>query len=176
MTPHGLGDGWDDDDSDIDALVVAAPLDDGHTGLEALTFQTADTYESLGDDGDHFLGEVVEEPVDDVQIPVVQVANPPGTIAVTAYMNGAVAQVDLDPAVTRWTESQLEQEIQAIAEVAAKRATAVMHVMVVQMFVDQGMDLTEAREFVEEHMPFATPDRAEAALSELNVRYAQHAE
>lgn len=176
MTPSGAGDGWHDDDSDLDALAVPTPLADESVGLEALTSTTADTDESLSDDVDRFLGEVVEEPGDDVQIPVVQVANPPGTIAVTAYMNGAVAQVDLDPAVTRWTEAQLEHEIRTIADVAAKRATAVMHVMVVQMFVDQGMDLTEAREFVEEHMPFATPDQAEAAVSELSLRYAQHAE
>ena len=45
-------------------------------------------------------------------LPVVQVANPPGTIAVTAYMNGAVAQVDRVSAVTQWwTESELEHEI-----------------------------------------------------------------
>jgi hypothetical protein len=171
MTPHEPWDG----DSDLDALDFSPVAGDADSDLDGLPdYQPAPETQDDGWIDEYPPAEVPED--DDVQIPVVQVVNPPGTIAVTAHMNGAVAQVDLDPRVTRLTESQLEEEIRAIADVAAKRATAVVHVMVVEMLVGQGMDLAEARDFVETNMPFATPDQAEAAQHELSARYAQHAD
>src|SRR3712207_1134268 len=103
MTPD---DPWDDGDggSDLDALPDYAPA-------------ASEDYDEPTDWGDEFAPAEVPDG-DDVQIPVVQVVNPPGTIAVTAHMNGAVAQVDLDPSVTRLTEAQLEDEIRAMADVA----------------------------------------------------------
>ncbi|MDT0550465.1 hypothetical protein, partial [Streptomyces lonegramiae] len=108
----------------------------------------------------------VEEPV-----PVVRAINPPGTVTVTAYLNGSVAQVDLDPKVTALTEDDLADEIRFVAGVAAKRATAVMHIGVVNMLVEQGMDLREARDFVGTHMPYATPEQAGEAELALIARH-----
>ncbi|OBB11032.1 hypothetical protein A5731_27030 [Mycolicibacterium conceptionense] len=112
------------------------------------------------------------ESEDDEQIPVVQVTNPPGTVTVTAYLNGSVAQVDLDPKATKLTEAQLAEEIRFVAEVAAKRATAVTHVAVVNMLVEQGMEFREARDFVGTNMPFATPEQAGEAELALSERHA----
>ncbi|OBG85134.1 hypothetical protein A5699_25240 [Mycobacterium sp. E802] len=111
------------------------------------------------------------QPEDEEQIPVVQVTNPPGTVTVTAYLNGSVAQVDLDPAATRLTEAQLADEIRFVAGVAAKRATAVTHVVTVNMLVEQGMDFREARDFVGTNMPFATPEQAGEADRALIARH-----
>lgn len=97
----------------------------------------------------------------------------PGTVAVTAYLGGSVAQVDLDPKVTALTESQLAEEIRFVAGVAATKATAVVHVGVVNMLVEQGMDLRDAREFVETNMPFATPEQAHEADLALIERHTE---
>lgn len=108
---------------------------------------------------------------DEDEIPVVQAINPPGTVTVTAYLNGSVAQVDLDPKVTTLPEAQLADEIRFVAGVAAKRATAVVHVGVVNMLVEQGMNFREAREFVGTNMPFATPEQAGEAELALIARH-----
>ncbi|QRY47686.1 hypothetical protein JVX93_13420 [Mycolicibacterium boenickei] len=172
MTPHGPDD-WDDadDGNGLDALDFDTPvLDDDATGLDALPdYAPDDVEEDEDDDFDTFDAEPNAE--DEAQIPVVQAVNPPGTVAVTAYLNGSVAQVALDPKVTTLTEAQLADEIRVVAGVAAKRATAVVHIGVVNMLVEQGMDFREARDFVETNMPFATPEQAGEAEFALIARH-----
>jgi hypothetical protein len=181
MPPNGPGE-WDDadDDNGLDALdfdgaVDAAAFDDGASGLDALPDYTADAqhgaYDVEDDDDGFGAFDAEPEPEDQEKIPVVQAVNPPGTVAVTAYLNGSVAQVDLDPRVTTLTEGQLADEIRVVAGVAAKRATAVVHVGVVNMLVEQGMDLREARDFVGTNMPFATPEQAGEAELALIARH-----
>lgn len=199
MTPHGSDD-WDDaaaddygdGDNGLDALDFGTPVPDDASGLDALQDFAAHEADPGGDDGgdldavyDYTRHEVEEveddgfgaidgeaEPEDEEQIPVVQIANPPGTVTVTAYLNGSVAQVDLDPKVTTLTEAQLADEIRFVAGVAAKRATAVVHVGTVNMLVEQGMDFREARDFVGTNMPFATPEQAGEAELALIARHA----
>lgn len=194
MTPHG-SDGWDDadDDNGLDAFDFGAPVPDDASGLDDVLEDYAAHDKNPGDDSgvldavyDYSGGDEVDEveddgfgaidgqdqPEDEEQIPVVQVTNPPGTVTVTAYLNGSVAQVDLDPAVTRLTEDQLADEIRFVAGVAAKRATAVTHVVTVNMLVEQGMDFREARDFVGTNMPFATPEQAGEADLALVARHA----
>ncbi|OBB26917.1 hypothetical protein A5792_23970 [Mycolicibacterium peregrinum] len=194
MTPHGSDD-WDDadDGNGLDALDFDAPVSHDASGLDALQDYAAyevdpGSDESGGLDGvydysGHEVEEVADdgfgaidgegEPEDEEQIPVVQVINPPGTVTVTAYLNGSVAQVDLDPKVTMLTEAQLADEIRFVAGVAAKRATAVVHVGTVNMLVEQGMDFREARDFVGTNMPFAIPEQAGEAERALIARHAE---
>ncbi|MDH6198208.1 hypothetical protein M2272_004867 [Mycobacterium frederiksbergense] len=189
MTPHGSDD-WDDADdaNGLDALDFDTPeFGDDASELDALPDYGADDVDhSVGLDAVHdYANHEVEDEEDDgfgafdteaaaedqEQIPVVQAINPPGTVTVTAYLNGSVAQVDLDPKVTTLTESQLADEIRFVAGVAAKKATAVVHVGVVNMMVEQGMDFNEARDFVETNMPFATPAQAGEAELALIARH-----
>ncbi|CRZ16586.1 hypothetical protein [Mycolicibacterium neworleansense] len=189
MTPHGPND-WDDaDDNGLDALDFDTPVfDDDVSGLDALPDYHDDHGVAHGNglDAVHdYANHEVEEAEDDgfgavdaetsvedeEQIPVVQAINPPGTVTVTAYLNGSVAQVDLDPKVTAMTEAQLADEIRFVAGVAAKRATAVVHIGVVNMMVEQGMDFQEARDFVGTNMPFATPEQAGEAELALIARH-----
>ncbi|MFV8265098.1 hypothetical protein ACNQR9_18440 [Mycolicibacterium peregrinum] len=193
MTPHGSDD-WDDadDDNGLDALDFDAPLSDDASGLDALQDFASHEVVPGSDDGgdldgvydysDHEVEDVAddgfgaidgEDQPEEEQIPVVQVINPPGTVAVTAYLNGSVAQVDLDPKVTMLTEAQLADEIRFVAGVAAKRATAVVHVGTVNMLVEQGMDFREARDFVGTNMPFATPEQAGEAELALIARHSE---
>lgn len=190
MTPHGPDD-WDDadaNDNGLDALDFDTPVfDDDRSGLDALDdYGTAETVvHGVGldavhdytnyevEDEDDGFGAIDTERAaeDEAEIPVVQAINPPGTVTVTAYLNGSVAQVDLDPKVTTLTEAQLADEIRFVAGVAAKRATAVAHIGVVNMLVEQGMDFRDAREFVGTNMPFATPEQAGEAELALIARH-----
>lgn len=174
MTPHGPED-WDDadDGNGLDALDFETPVfDDAASGLDALPDYAPDDVE---EDEDDDFGSFDAEPdaTAEEQIPVVQAVNPPGTVAVTAYLNGSVAQVDLDPRVTTLTEAQLADEIRVVAGVAAAKATAVVHVGVVNMLLEQGMELREARDFVETNMPFATPEQAGEAGLALIARHSE---
>ncbi|MBN3512364.1 YbaB/EbfC family DNA-binding protein [Mycolicibacterium septicum] len=190
MTPNGSDDRDDADDGNgLDALDFDTPVfDDDVSGLDALPDYEAGqskahdsgldsihdytSHEVEEDEDDDFGAIDTETSVEDEeQIPVVQAVNPPGTVAVTAYLNGSVAQVDLDPKVTTLTEAQLADEIRVVAGVAAKRATAVVHIGVVNMLVEQGMDFREARDFVETNMPFATPEQAGEAELALIARH-----
>lgn len=197
MTPHG-SDNWDDDDAHdtgLDALDFDTPVfSDDASGLDALPDYTGDDADYVGahDSGldavrDYTTHEVEEaeddgfgaiddeaEPEGQEQIPVVQAINPPGTVTVAAYLNGSVAQVDLDPKVTTLTEAQLADEVRFVAGVAGKRATAVMHIGVVNMLIEQGMALHEARDFVATNMPFATPEQAGEAELALIARHSDH--
>ncbi|OBF44334.1 hypothetical protein A5719_07660 [Mycolicibacterium peregrinum] len=196
MTPYGSDD-WDDDaaDDSLDALDFDTEVfgNDG-SGLDALPdYAGGDaSYDATHDSGldsvhdypSHEIDEVEDdgfgafdgeaEPEDHEQIPVVQAINPPGTVTVTAYLNGSVAQVDLDPKATTMTEAQLADEIRFVAGVAAKRATAVMHIGVVNMLTEQGMALHEARDFVATNMPYATPEQAGEAELALIARHRDH--
>ncbi len=186
MTPHGSDD-WDDDDAGdygLDALDFDTPtFDDDVSGLDALPDyaddgDTVHGYADHEDEDDGFGavdGGAEPEPEDQEQIPVVQAINPPGTVAVTAYLNGSVAHVDLDPQVTKMTEAQLADEVCFVAGVAAKRATAVVHSDVVNMMVEQGMDFREAKDFVGTNMPFATPEQAGEAELALIARHSDQA-
>lgn len=192
MTTHDPDDEYfHSDDTGLDALDFDTPhLGNDASGLDALPdypANEADTGNGLDfipdssqtpelEDEDDFDFDALDADSgadDEPQIPVVQAVNPPGTVAVTAYLGGSVAQVDLDPKVTALTESQLAEEIRFVAGVAAKKATAVVHVGVVNMLVEQGMDLRDAREFVETNMPFATPEQAHEADLALIERHTE---
>ncbi|WP_208862477.1 hypothetical protein [Mycolicibacterium conceptionense] len=192
MTTHDPDDEFFySEDTGLDALDFDTPIqpDDDGSGLDALPdYSIGEIDHRTNLDGvDDFTNAEVEEDEDDGfgpvdadaatadedQGPVVQAINPPGTVAVTAYLGGSVAHVDLDPKVTALTESQLAEEIRFVAGVATKKAAAVVHVGVVNMFVEQGMNLRDARDFVETNMPFATPEQAHEADLALIARHSE---
>ncbi|MEW2479408.1 hypothetical protein AB0876_07415 [Mycobacterium sp. NPDC049093] len=188
MAPYGSND-WDDaDDNGFDALDFGAPVFEEGSGLDALPdhhsgqeFDHGEAFDAASDYLYHAPDETEvngfgavndeAEPEGTEQIPVVQAINPPGTVAVSAYLNGSIAKVDLDPTVVRLTEAQLADEICFVAGVAAKRATAVLHGDAVNMLVEHGMDVREARYFVETNMPYATPEQADGADQALIARH-----
>ncbi|MDH6198205.1 hypothetical protein M2272_004864 [Mycobacterium frederiksbergense] len=194
MSAHGLNDEDDqfDNDTGLDALDFDTPeFAEAESDLDALAGYESDG-DARDDDGldaihedytDHEIELDVDDGFgavdfddtseDDVQIPMVQVANPPGTVTVTALLGGSVAQVGLDPKVTELTEAELAAEVRFVAGVAAKKASAIVHVGVVDMLVEQGMSLRDARDFVETNMPFSTPEEAGEADLELIARHAE---
>lgn len=197
MTTHDPDDVHFDDGDGLDALDFPTPeLHEDESGLDVLSdfevsfsddelssapddvaldaVTNSTTIESPHDDHDDF-GSFDDEAQnsDEDQTQVVQAINPPGTVAVTAYLNGSVAQVDLDPKVTTLTETQLADEVRFVAAVAAAKATALVHVGVVNMMVEQGVSLGDAKNFVTTNMPFATPEQAHEADLALIARHTE---
>ena len=74
---------------------------DERDDLAALDFSPAE--ETSGDsDLDALSGYAPEEYEEDgLPVPVFTVANPPGTVTVTAFMDGRVKQIDLSPKATK---------------------------------------------------------------------------
>lgn len=166
-------DDWDDADEDVPSFDAADGRYDGED-LEVVPSFAPTTVHERESSLDAFdrLSEAEDDGAE--AIPVAIATNPPGTVSVTAHLNGSIAQIDLDPRVALMSESELAEEVQAVAEVAAKKATAVLHVSIVRMLLDQGMEMGEARDFVENHMPYATPDQAVSAERDLVNRHRQY--
>ena len=85
--------------------------DDERDDLAALDFSVAESEQAESDlDA---LGDYAEEPAEDdeLPVPVFTVTNPPGTVTVTAFLDGRVKQIDLSPKVTDMTETDLADEI-----------------------------------------------------------------
>ncbi len=200
MTAHGPEDELFDSADGLDALDFDTPhIRDDDSGLDALPdfvadedgFHSSATSDEYGDVmldavGDNTEFQAADSEADDFDMldtgattgtdgeelaPVVHTINPPGTVSVTAYLNGSVAHVDLDPRATALTEAQLADEVRFVAAVAAAKATAIVHVNVVDMMVEQGVSLGEARNFVTTNMPFATPQQAADAELALIARH-----
>ena len=79
--------------------------------MAALDFSVAEREQAESDlDA---LGDYTSEPAEDdeLPVPVFAVTNPPGTVTVTAYLDGRVKQIDLSPKVTEMTEADLADEI-----------------------------------------------------------------
>lgn len=164
-----------DGSSDLDALSEYSPVDSGydHTELDVVPDHTTVTSDDDFDDFDDFGG---PEESDEEIIPVIEATNPPGTVTCTVFLTGSPSHVTLDPKVTALTESQLGEEIKVVADVASKKASALMHIGVVEMLVEQGMDFREARDFVETNVPFTTPQQAGEAELALIARHSEHRE
>ncbi|WP_162529123.1 hypothetical protein, partial [Mycolicibacterium sp. CBMA 361] len=158
---------WDDEPEEH------SPHDDDHSELDALpqhsTFVADDNHEADAE----FPYAAAASDEDDTEIPVAFAANTSGTVTVAAQLNGSVAQVSLAPTATGLSEHQLAQEIRAVADVAAKKATAVIHVMAVQSLVEQGLDFDEARELIA-NTAFTSPEDARAAEIDLASRDIDH--
>ncbi len=175
MPAHLEPDEWGDDHSDLDALGYAADdePDDPDTDLDTLDYGSGHQPENPDTDLDALAADPPDvDDEDDTVTPVTAASNPANTITVTAYLTGVIARVDLDSRVTTLTESQLAQQIQAVAEVAVKRASAVVHIAMVKVLMDTGMDFLQARDFAENMLPFTTPAQADAAAAELATRFA----
>ncbi|OBB26910.1 hypothetical protein A5792_23935 [Mycolicibacterium peregrinum] len=114
------------------------------------------------------------EEADEEVVPVIQAMNTPGTVACAVFLSGTVSHVSLDSSVSSLDEAQLAEEIRVVADVATKKASALLHINVVETLVEQGWNLREAREFVEANVPFSTPQQAYEAELALDARHSEH--
>lgn len=161
-----------DDDSDAetpdDAWETYAPAEPEDTGAElaAIDSQTEAVGEEEEDDEDH-----------DAQL--FAITNPAGTVSVTGAIDGRTERVDLSPKVSGMNESELAEEIIALADLARIKGLAGQHTYLVENeFLSEwmsefGLAGDEVREFVESGMGLPTPAQADEAQAEVFAnRYA----
>jgi hypothetical protein len=153
------------EESDVEALSEFAPPtepEEAETELEALAAAT----EASEDE---------EDEEDGVQ--QFTVTNPPGTVSVSALMDGRTQRVKLSPTVTKLTESELAEEITVLAGLARQKGLAGTHTYLLdnasevnglQELNDLGLDGNGVfRDFVEIGMQLPTPEQADAAQAEV---------
>jgi len=147
--------------------------DDERDDLAALDFSVAESGQVESDlDA---LGDYAEEPAEDdeLPVPVFAVTNPPGTVTVTAFLDGRVKQVDLSPKVTEMTEADLADEIVIIAGLATADARSAQYAYMLEGMRHQGHDDVATRDFLARDLDLPTPDEAKAARAQLfSTRYA----
>jgi hypothetical protein len=185
--------GWDDAGSDLAALDFSTNVDEERgSSLDALDDYAADdreqasTLDELGEYGptevtepdalaaaDPLSGDIADN---DAQMPLISATNPPGTVTVTAHLDGLVQQVELAASTATMTESQLAEEVRVVADVAAKKATSAMYIFMVELMVAQGIGRETAETFMQSNMSLATPQQARAAEVELAARHAHRHE
>ena len=104
---------------------------------------------------------------------VFTVTNPPGTVAVTTFMDGRVQQIELSPKVTNMTETDLADEIVVIAGLATQDARSAQYAFMLEGMRQQGHDDVATRDFLARDLDLPTPEEAEAARAQLfATRYA----
>ena len=157
-------------------MVAEAPphdSDDERDDLVALDFSVAESGQVESDlDA---LGDYAEDPAedDDLPVPVFAVTNPPGTVTVTAFLDGRVKQIDLSPKVTDMTEADLADEIVLIAGLATQDARSAQYAYMLEGMRQQGHDDVATRDFLARDLDLPTPNEAKAARAELfSTRYA----
>jgi hypothetical protein len=146
--------------------------DDERDDLAALDFCVAEN-ESAESDLDALGGYAEETEEDALPVPVFTVTNPPGTVTVTAFLDGRVKQVDLSSKVTDMTEADLADEIVVIAQLATQDARSAQYAYMLEGMRQQGHDDVATRDFLARDLDLPTPDEARAARAQLfSTRYA----
>jgi hypothetical protein len=147
--------------------------DDERDDLAALDFSVTES-EPAESDLDA-LGDYTEEPAEDgeLPVPVFAVTNPPGSVTVTAFLDGRVKQIDLSPKVTDMTEADLADEIVVIAGLATADARSAQYAYMLEGMRQQGHDDVATRDFLARDLDLPTPDEAKTARAQLfSTRYA----
>ena len=157
--PHASEDDHDD---------LAAVLDFSAPVAES----SVSVFDALGDyviDADSV--EVAEEP----SVPLFTVTNPPGTVTVTAFMDGRVHRIDLSPRATTMTEDNLADEIVVIARLATQDARSAQYSFMLDGMREQGHDDFATHDFLTRDLDLPSPDQARAARAQVfATRYASN--
>ncbi|HYZ67452.1 MAG TPA: YbaB/EbfC family DNA-binding protein, partial [Mycobacterium sp.] len=141
--------------------------DDQRDDLAALDFFV--TAEEPAESDLDALGGYAEDTAeeDELPVPVFTVTNPPGTVTVTAFLDGRVKQVDLSPKATDMTESDLATEIVVIAQLATQDARSAQYAYMLEGMRQQGHDDVTTRDFLARDLDLPSPAEAKAARAQL---------
>jgi hypothetical protein len=146
--------------------------DNERDDLAALDFSVAEGEPAESDLA--ALGDYADEPAEDdeLPVPVFAITNPPGTVTVTAFLDGRVKQVELSAKVTDMTETDLADEIVVIAGLATADARSAQYAFMLEGMRQQGHDDVTTRDFLARDLDLPTPDEAKAARAQLfSTRY-----
>ena len=173
----------EDDDSGLGALdsfgEEPSPVEDEDhdSGLDGLDATPAAT--TADDDSHDDLAAIdtqleADSEDDEPEVPLVDASSPSGAVTVWVAFSGLTQRIDLTSAALKMSEPALADEIEAVADVATKRATSAFQYLTIEILAAQGMDRNEAQTFVTTHFPFASPADARAAEAALAERGAEH--
>jgi hypothetical protein len=95
------------------------------------------------------------------------VTNPAGTVSATATIGGRLHRVELSANVTRMTEPQLADEIIVLADLAAQKAKAAQHAVVVQLMRAMGHDSVVTSRFLEHDLGLPSPESVTARTAQI---------
>jgi len=148
------------DESSIDALDAYAPADAEDTGTELDAIQSVSGATKEGDE--EGAGQLFT------------VTNPPGTVSVSALMDGRVNRVGLTAKAVSMSESELADEILVIADLASQQGRAGQHTFLLEAVRRLGADDSGAvRDLLENGLELSSQEQADAAEAEVfATRYA----
>ncbi len=104
---------------------------------------------------------------DESSVRVFTVTNPPGTVAVTVFMDGRVKQIELSSRVTDMTERELADEIVVIAGLATQEAKSAQYAFMLDGMRGQGHDDAATRDFLTRDLELPTPEEARTARAHI---------
>lgn len=169
--------GEDDDHDDLAALDFSAPDEGTESGLDA--FDDYTTYaEDNGEEAWSTADPTAEDDgSDEPETPIFVVTNPPGTVSVSAFIDGRVHRVDLSAKVAEMTESELADEIVVIARLAREKARSAQFVFISEVMQQLGPNAAETNEFLGRTMGLPSPGEAENEEARVfSTRYASNHE
>lgn len=110
---------------------------------------------------------------EELPVPEFIVANPPGTVTVTTFMDGRVKQIELSSKATELTEPELADEIVVIAGLATREAKSAQYAFMLEGMREQGHDDAGTRDFLARDLDLPTPEEARAEKAHIfATRYA----
>lgn len=164
--PYRAGD--DDDHDDLAALDFSVD-DDEASAFDAfagyVTPQGGDEEEGL-DSFEGYAGRPADEE-HKLSAPLFTVTNPPGTVSVSAYLDGRVHRIDLTAKATNMTETQLAEEILIIAGLARQKARSAQYSFMLEGMRDLGHDNVATRDFLSRDLGLPSPEEATAETAQL---------
>ncbi|WP_237570710.1 YbaB/EbfC family DNA-binding protein [Mycolicibacterium lacusdiani] len=172
-SPDHFDDGPDDDHDALSALDFSAP-DAGLDSDLAAFDEFVDHPAEAAAVADPVITERLPEVDDDgVPVPLFSVTNPPGTVTVTAFMDGRVSRIDLSPRVSRMSESQLADEVVVLARLATQDARSAQYEFMLEGMRQQGHDDASTRDFLSRDLELPSPEEADRErASVFATRYA----
>jgi hypothetical protein len=145
-------------DDDDDALEFGDPRDYD----EASALDVIGEYSPILDQGD-------DRPL----AALFTVTNPAGTVSATAMIGGRLHRIDLSANAADMTEAQLADEIVVLAGLAAEKAQAAQHAVIVQLMRTMGHDSVMTSGYIEHDLGLPSPQTAEARRADVfAARYA----
>jgi hypothetical protein len=95
------------------------------------------------------------------------VTNPPGTVTVTAFLDGRIQQIELSPKVVGMTEADLAEEIVVIAGLATMDARSAQFSFMLDGMREHGHSDVATRDFLARDLELPSPEQADARRAQV---------
>lgn len=104
---------------------------------------------------------------------VVTVTNPPGTVTVSAFLDGRISRIELSEKAGGLTESVLADEVVVVAGLATRDAQSAQYASMLEGMREQGHDDAATRDFLTRDLGLPSPEQARAERARVfSTRYA----